>query len=342
MAEKQQTSTGNCQDEALIIDYLYDELDEPQRVAFEQRLKEDFDFAEIYAQQSQLELLYPRGVSSTISEEQVSGVRWALHKKLDEPLITKNWLKGYFEKLLTTKVSMKTQFASMLLTFLMGYVIANQYSSHTLIPSSDYSDNTTIKDSSIEKQAIPLEFIANNDYEITDMQVTRHARSSNDSQIDLVYSLASKTKLQGSLRDPKIQKLLADSIKNGISDSARLDLVDLLQEYSQTDSVKQALSYSLLNDPNPGVRMSAAESLAKLAYDKSVRDVLREALALDVNPGIRIEAFNALLDYQGEKLTKQIIQEYAINDSNEYIRNYSKKLLANEKTKQSTAKPSLL
>ncbi|TQV72088.1 HEAT repeat domain-containing protein [Aliikangiella marina] len=300
------------QDDELIVAYLYDELSEQSREAFEKRLQNDPSFCEKYNQHSQLDQLMSRGNQPIISDQRADAVRWSLQRKLRKEAAKRQSKAGWLQNLWTGQVSFKYQFASMVATFALGFYVAGEREV-IIQPVADNSQQSEL-----------LAFVEKDDLHITDMQLKQVDTQSGDIQV--VYSLASRTQLDANLSNQKVQGLLAKTMQDDVSDSTRLDLVDLLKDYSNTQSVRNALSHSLLNDPNPGVRMVAAESLAKISHDENVRDVLRVALQGDVNPGVRVEAFQALIQHLDDKKTIEVLKNHSANDSNLYIRNQVKTL----------------
>jgi len=300
------------QDDNLIVAYLYDELSEQSREAFEKRLQNDPGFCEKFNQHSQLDGIMGKGSQPIISDKRADAVRWSLQRRLRKEAAKRNSKAGWLQNIWSGQVSFKYQFASMLATFALGFYVAGERVSQE-VPIADNTASSEL-----------LAFVDNDDLHITDMQLKQVDSTSGDIQV--VYSLASRTQLEANMSNQKVQNLLATSMQNEMNDSTRLDLVDLLKDYSKTESVRNALSYSLLNDPNPGVRMVAAESLAKISQDEKVRDVLRSALQSDLNPGVRVEAFHALIQHLDDKKTIEVLKSHGANDSNLYIRSQVKEL----------------
>ena len=317
------------QDQQLIIDYLVGELDDIQRTAFEARLKSDTHFAQQVSAQSQLDHILARGSQPVIDQKRQEGVHWALNKSLRKQASENQGVWFALKNLVNVQVTFKAQFASMLATFVLGLLVADAYSSKNE-PVFAENSNRTIPEKYQEVAAAlqPVKLIQPGDFEITDLTVDSIDPSSGAVQV--TYSLASQTRVNGNLDSPEIQSLLASTIKNEVSDATRLDLVELLKDHSETALVREALSHSLLNDPNPGVRMAAAESLAKLSHDKNIRDILRKALTNDVNPGIRVEAFQALVQHLDDKETLRAFKDFSVNDSNPFIREKARKLVKPE------------
>lgn len=322
MKKNQSDNIGTNSEQGLILDYLYNELSNQQRQLFEQRLEKDADFAELFERQKQLAQLIKPGTQPFIEKDRMDGLHWSLHRRLLKESKKQHSLFSKLTNIRHLQMNFSTQLASMLLTFTLGFLLAG----------SEFSDDkndlesgmTSEKISFVQRQSEPLTLIENDDYEIFDLQLTQ--LDPETGQVKVAYSLASQTQIEGNISDQKILNLLSTTMKNKVSDSTRLELVEVLKEHTKIVQVRDALSYSLLNDPNPGVRMAAAESLALLSQDKDIRRVLRMALQNDINSGIRIEAFQALIQHLDDKETINTLKQHSINDSNYYIRQQAKKL----------------
>ncbi|MGX5172477.1 HEAT repeat domain-containing protein [Aliikangiella sp. IMCC44653] len=310
-------------DEELILGYLYQQLDQQQRANFEQRLKTDKDFKQLFLTHQALEKVLPKGIQPKTAPEQLNALEWNLKRRLKQTkqsvslfarLRRIQWFKPY---------RWQTQFASLGFAFVCGFIVSNQVEQN-----SRQAVNTTAM---IASEA-PLNYLNNNDYEIVDLNVKHFDPASQ--KVNLDYSLVARTSVSGKLDDPSIQNLLAISMQNDVSDSTRLNLAELMQNYSNSQAIQQALSHSLLNDPNPGVRMAAADSLVALANQESVKQVLVEAFANDTNPGIRVAVFDALLANVKDKKTLEQLKQFASADSNAYIRNAGSKIFEGKRSNQ--------
>lgn len=305
----------NEHDQQLIMAYLYDELSDEDKLAFEARLKSEHGLQKALEQQQQFDELLAPGVKPIIENKRMDAVHWSLQRKLRKQAQQKQSFGKFLASLWSMQVTFKAQFASVLVAFVIGFVIANQ--------SPQNNQQTSLAQS--PEQQSPLQFIQQDDYEITDLQLSQVDPQTG--KVKVTYSLASQTELQGNLQNQEIQSLFATTMKNEVSDSTRLDLIELMKDYASSEKVRDSLSYSLLNDPNPGVRMVAAESLAKLSHIKSVRSVLNQALREDINSGIRVEIFQALSQHLDDQEILTTIKNYSTQDSNLYIRRQAQLLV---------------
>lgn len=314
-------SSLNEYDQQLIIAYLYDELSAQDKLAFEARLQNDPALRNAFQQQQQFDDLLAPGTKPILDDKRVDAVSWSLRRKLRKNATSKPTVGRLLTSLWSMQITFKAQFASMLVAFAVGFLFANQTS----------PDNNDVILAEATKPAGPLQFIQQDDYEITDLQLSQVDPKTG--KVKVTYSLASQTELDGNLQSKEIQALFATTMKNEVSDSTRLDLIELMKNYASSEKVQELLSYSLLNDPNPGVRMVAAESLTKLTHDKAVRTVLSQALKEDINAGIRVEIFQALSQHLDDQEILNTIKEHSTQDSNLYIRRQAQ-LLVNKDEQQ--------
>jgi len=322
MKKNQADNISSISEQSLILAYLYDELSNQQRHLFEQKLKQDANFALLFEQQNQLDQLIKPGTQPFMDKNKTDGVHWSLHRQLLKTTRKQRSLLAKLANLWRLQTNFSTQLVGMFLTFTLGFLLAG---SEFSADKNKLVSGTINKEISIDRQqSEPLSLIENDDYEIVDLRLTQLDPATG--KVKVAYSLASQTQVVGNITDQKILSLLSTTMKNKVSDSTRLELVEVLKEYTKIVQVRDALSYSLLNDPNPGVRMAAAESLALLSQDKDIRRVLRMALQNDINSGIRVEAFQALIQHLEDQETIDTLTQYSVNDSNYYIRQQAKKL----------------
>lgn len=314
----------NEHDQQLIMDYFYNELSAEDKADFEMRLKSEPALERAFSQQQQFEELLSLGTKPVIENKRADVVRWSLQRRLRKEATQKQSIGQFLSSLWSMQVTFKAQFASVFAAFVIGYFVANQ----------SFSDTEEVMLASHTQQQGALQFIRQDDYEITDLQLSQVDPETG--KVKVTYSLASQTEVDGNLQNQEIQSLFATTMRNEVSDSTRLDLIELMKDYSSSERVRESLSHSLLNDPNPGVRMVAAESLAKLSHMKSVRGVLSQALREDVNSGVRVEIFQALSQHLDDQDTLMTIKEHSTQDSNLFIRRQAQLLINN--TGESTLK----
>lgn len=315
-------------DQAIIIDYIYGELSPEQKRQILERANSDQRFHELLMGQLELEKISQLKNTYQASQTKLSTASMSLHRKLQslssQSADVEEPSASFFTRLWQQQVSIKVQLASMLLTFILGGLSAGSglFGFDTL---SGGAHQQVTSNSGEQLESSPLSLIAAGDYQIVDLQLSKERLEQN--QIKVKYSLSSQTEVDGLINDTAILNLLIASIKYEVSDSARLEVIEVLKNYTDNKKVRKALSYSLLNDLNPGVRVAAAESLVSLSEDANIRSVLRQALQSDINSGIRVQAFQALVSHLDDPETMQLLKTTAVKDSNSYIRNQARYLI---------------
>ncbi len=152
----------------------------------------------------------------------------------------------------------------------------------------------------------------------------------NSNAVEIRYDTLQSERVQGSLDDPKIQQLLLFAARNNLNSGVRMDSIDLLTKNPEGQVVREALVQALHNDSNPGVRLKALDGLrAYVRDDVEVRDAVIEALINDDNPGVRSMAISLLQPVRSDASVRQALQLLAEQDENQYIRQESRRVLAN-------------
>jgi hypothetical protein len=151
--------------------------------------------------------------------------------------------------------------------------------------------------------------------------------SSNNVQIK--YDRLVPDQTQGSLDDPAIQQLLLFAARNNTNSGNRMDAVDLLTQKPDDSKVREALIYALRYDKNVGVRLEAMQALKPFVKeDVRVRDAMLEVLMGDSNPGIRVQALGAVKAVRQDASVRAVLMQLAEKDANTFIKNESKRVLA--------------
>ena len=291
----------------LVMDYLYGEMTESERVEFEQLLQTNSLLQALLDSEKRFDSALPAGTRPLIDGERLQGNRWLLHQNLQKQSRQQFSLQRWWQGVMTRPLTFVLQGAAMAATFALGVLIATPTDSgNGLQPTSMAAGEMS-----------PLAFIDNDDFEIFELKVNSYDAASG--AIDLSFSLASETRLTGNVADQGIHRLMAVALQDDIDSASRMDAINALQPVSNGSEVLQALIHVLRNDQNPGVRYQAVQSLVALAHEEQVREALRFALSEDVNPGVRLEAFAALANNPDSR-TLAVFREKMEQDSNEYIR----------------------
>ncbi|MDP9268659.1 MAG: HEAT repeat domain-containing protein [Acidobacteriota bacterium] len=148
-------------------------------------------------------------------------------------------------------------------------------------------------------------------------------------KVQIKYDQLVPAQREGSLDDPAIQQLLLFAARNNTNSGVRMDSMDLLVQKPEDSKVREALIYALRYDKNVGVRLKALEALRPYVKDDvRVRDAMLEALMGDPNPGVRAQALGVVKNVRQDASVRAVLMQLADKDSNVFIKNESKRLLA--------------
>ena len=167
--------------------------------------------------------------------------------------------------------------------------------------------------------------------------VSSIVRQPNSHIVEVRYNQLVPQKIEGSLDDPAIRRLLMLASQDAASAGVRGDSVGLLADECkaghscQAAGIRAALLVALRYDKNAGVREKALEGLEPyVAQDVRVRDAVLEALMNDAAPRIRTAALNILEPVEGDTSVRQVLHSVADTDENPYIRTVSRQVLSRE------------
>ncbi len=142
---------------------------------------------------------------------------------------------------------------------------------------------------------------------------------------DVEIVIEERRTIRGNPQDPFIRQLLISSVEGSYS-GVRLESLQALGQGSGDVEVRRAMIQALLRDQNPGVRLNALSSLAAHHSDPEVREALVQALQTDSNPGVRVQAIDLLTESPDSELTG-VLQQLVRNESNSYVRLRSEQAL---------------
>ena len=149
-------------------------------------------------------------------------------------------------------------------------------------------------------------------------------------EVEFMFEAVKPVRMEGSVNDPEIQKVLAYALLNDQNPGVRLRSVDAigseqLKQPAIEGEIKEALIAALKSDENPGVRKEALAVLQKFPFDDETKRVFLDVLIHDNNSGLRIAAINALEAARGESRhldqeVLNVLKEKMRSDENNYIR----------------------
>src|SRR3989442_7662553 len=146
--------------------------------------------------------------------------------------------------------------------------------------------------------------------------------------VSLTYDTLRRTSLSGTGSDPRIRRVLVDTVRDNRNAGLRLEAFDVLRRHVDDRDVRQALLRAIREDDNAGARLKALEALTgRAAGDPEVRGAIVQALLKDPNPGVRVRAIDALKDTRGPE-TLAVLRRLAEQDPNEHVRQRSAALVS--------------
>ncbi len=161
-------------------------------------------------------------------------------------------------------------------------------------------------------------------------------RQPNSRMVEVRYEQVVPQRIEGSLDDPAIRRLLMLASENSASARVRNDSVGLLADECraghscQAAEIHDALMVALCYDKDADVREKALEGLEPyVGEDMRVRDAVLEALMSDGDPRIRTAAINILEPVEADTSVRQVLHTVANSDQNPYIRRVSQQVLNN-------------
>ena len=151
--------------------------------------------------------------------------------------------------------------------------------------------------------------------------------------VALSFNATRQVRLEGSLDDAEIQRILAHALIAEENPGVRLQAVSVLQQKSPAEQEAiTALIGALRTDPNPAVRQLALAALRGYPSTQEIRSAFVDVLLNDRNARIRIEAIEGLSaasasglqieDAALERLGRQLDR-----DENSYVRRKGKAFL---------------
>jgi hypothetical protein len=154
-------------------------------------------------------------------------------------------------------------------------------------------------------------------------------QEANSNKVQIKYNQLIPAQKEGSLDDPAIQQLLLFAARNNTNAGVRIDAVNQLVQKPDDSRVREALIYALRYDKNVDVRLKSLEALKPFVKeDVRVRDAMLEALMGDSNPGVRAQALGVVKSVRQDASVRAVLMQLAEKDTNIFIKNESKRLLA--------------
>lgn len=282
--------------------YLYGELADPQRAALDAHVKDCSRCAQVLAEEERLQARLRERRVSEPSPDLLVLCRTELGERLEEEALGwRGLLRAWFGGRPLPVASRAVAVVALLVAgFGAGWTLRSQ--STAVAPSA------------------PAGPFAGAD--LSGMRISGIRDVSRDPQtgivrlsVDAERSLA----LEGTLDDPRIQRILVYTVKNYENPGIRHQTLEVLRTRPSNPGVRDALVHALLHDENAGVRREALDALSGLGWDEATRQAVVQVLGRDTNAGVRVAAINLLATHADESM-RPVLRELAVKDQNPYVR----------------------
>ena len=120
-----------------------------------------------------------------------------------------------------------------------------------------------------------------------------------DGLFEFTFDAVKPGYFKGNVNDANLQKILTQAVLNEQNPGTRLNslnVINAVNNKSFDDEIKKTLIIVSKYDENPGVRLEALKSLKIIPFDNEIKSTLIYVLLNDTSSGIRIEAINNLVE----------------------------------------------
>lgn len=161
---------------------------------------------------------------------------------------------------------------------------------------------------------------------ITNVRFLTHAPG--EGEIALSYDALVPVKIRGTMNDPNLRRVLAQTLVSEQNPGIRLRTVNAIAARAgrrDDPEIKAALILAAMSDKNPGVRREALDVLRNSPFDEEVKDAFLSVLMHEPNPAIRIAAMGGLEKARAEghpldAEMRSVLKQRLHADENEYVR----------------------
>ncbi len=304
--------------------FLYNDLDDLQNEIVQDHLRECDECKKAVDQLRQINALMSNRTMVDVNDALLNDARRRFRKALaDERESGTNILKrfsGFFSKAYRPVLALGL--TAMLL--FVGYEIGQRNTNSIVSMEKPFETLVVEKVNETESRS-----------KIENIAVIQN--SENLENVNISFDAVMPVRLEGSIRDPQVQKLMAYALVESQNPGVRLQSATMIAARTSNnqktdDEIKSALILALRTDINPGVRKEALQALTHLSYDDQIKQAFMDVLLKDANSGLRIEAINALTRYkeEGHSIDSQTMnkfQQKLNQDKNEYIRHHASLLI---------------
>ncbi|MFQ5695103.1 MAG: HEAT repeat domain-containing protein [Terriglobia bacterium] len=282
---------------------LYDELSAEERTEIEAHLKACAGCRETEAELRRLQAVLNERPLREPTPELLVQCRWDLDEALDSEMtgwrgLLRSWLG-------CTPITLAKRAAAGLAILVAGFSLGWTLQQRAVPPASTTASGPQFSGADLSNLRIH--------------NVSQAPADPQTGQPRFVVDVGQQRRLEGTLDDPGIQRVLVYVMKNYENPGIRRDTLEALLPRRQDPMVQEALLYVLRNDPNAGVRLAALEAVGELTWSGQIRQMLLESLETDANPGVRVAAIDVLLRHAGQEMVPRL-ERLAQEDENPYVR----------------------
>ena len=281
--------------------YLYNELDDPDRIEVEQHLERCAACAAEVAQERRLHQVLSARPAPAVDPTTLAECRLRLSEAVEaRPRSRFEW-SWLWAALAGLQPSLQPTVALLLVAagFAAGFLLSGPGRSlpPLLGPSNPAVD----------------------EFSVANISRIHSINTRPEGHLEIVFDTTRRRVLSGAPEDPQLRELLVYAARDYSNAGIRLDSIELLKDRTEDDAIRSALVSAVRTDRNPGVRLKALQALKGSETSDELKQALLEVVRGDDNPGVRIEAIEQLARFR-DGSTVPLLQQLAAGDPNNYVR----------------------
>ncbi len=297
----------NCEKtESQFTLYLYGELADADRIAFEEHLRGCAACRRNLEQIQALHQLLSRRKMDDASPELLAWCRQALDSAIEREASRISW-----RNLARSFASSWGALPATPGAWVLALVLAGFGLGWTIRPLFRRAAAPAFS------AAVPASAESLGDFRISGIRQVMPGADSGE--VDVTVDAEREVTLKGSLDNPRIRRLLVEAMKGYDNPGIRRETLDALSTRANDPTVQGALLYALERDPNVGVRLKALQAVSRMHWTGSVQHAVLHALLQDQNPGVRVAAINLLVKHANPTVLPAL-RRMAMSDPNAYVR----------------------
>ncbi len=302
---------ANCTElEPTLTAYLYNEVNEEERAACEAHLTACETCRASVEKHRQLGALLSQRSTPEMTSDLLVQCRLRLDEALDRDQL--GW-RGLFGGVLNPAPrALTSRFAVALTLMIFGFGLGWMFRPF----GTGQQTRHALPGGPVELGAADLGNMQIND-------ITQVRPDPNTGAVHITLSAERRLKLEGSIDDPHIQRLLLSAVKGYQNPGIRRDTLEALKARSENPSVRQAMLYEVEHDPNAGVRLEALQSTQKMDWGPDLEQTLVSAVENEENAGVRFAAVDMLSNHalnESDTTLLPTLRKLSTADPDNYVR----------------------